>query len=318
MNNIDVSIIIPVYNRELYIAECLNSVISQEFDHSYEIILIDNGSTDRSLDISRNILNNCEIPSKIIVQKNNLGASNARNKGIKNASGKYIVFLDDDDWISKNHLNCLYRAISNNDFAFTGLAKIDESKNIVNESIIDSSSITTIDLIKLELTMRITFSFCQLMYSRDLIKEFFVEGDIYGEDTDFALKNLINGQNVGICSDITYFYRQHNDSSINKADFKRFEFIHILENLEDYFRDYPQLVNLIITNRIPKAIFGNMLFFLVNDYSDDDVIEHMNKLNLFYKLKNFKGDLKYRLKINLFLLNPRLYIKLWKKFKNSI
>ena len=318
MNNIYVSVIIPVYNRESYIAECLDSVISQEFDHSYEIILIDNGSTDRSLEISRNILNNCEIPSKIIVQKNNLGVSNARNEGIKKSNGRYIVFIDDDDWIAKNHLKCLYRAIKNNDFAFTGLVKIDENKNIIYESRIDSTSITTIDLIKLELSMDVTFSFCQLMYSRDLINNFFVESNSYGEDTDFALKNLINGQNVGICSDITYFYRQHNDSSINKADFKRFEFIQILENLKDYFSDYPQLVNLIITNRIPRAIFGNMLFFFVNDYSYDDVIFYMNKLDLFDKLRRFKGNLKYRLKINLFLLNPRLYIKLWKKFKNSI
>ena len=316
LNNIDISVIVPLYNGAKYIAECLNSIISQDFN-SYEIILIDDGSTDDGLEIAKNILKKTSIPNKII-QQDNHGVGYTRNIGIENSNGRFIVFVDCDDTISKNHLKCLYKAIENNDFAFTGLSKIDENRNTIQENKLEGTSIDSLDLIKLELTMKNPFNFCQLMYKKDLIKELFLTDAVYGEDTDFALKNLINGNTVGICNDITYFYRQHSQSSINKVDFKRFEFIETLENLQIYFKDYPQLTNLIETNRIPKAIFGNMLYFFVNDYEYNSVIAEMERLNLFSKLEKFEGDTKFKFKTKLFLLNPKLYIKMWKRFKNSI
>ena len=78
------------------------------------------------------------------------------------------------------------------------------------------------------------------------------------------------------------------------------------------------LANLIKTSRSPRAIFGNMNFFFYNSYDFNEVISKMNELNLFEKLSKFQGDSKFKLKIRLFLLNPKLYYIIWRKFKNSI
>ena len=78
------------------------------------------------------------------------------------------------------------------------------------------------------------------------------------------------------------------------------------------------LADLIITSRIPKAIFGNMNFFFYNDYDFDEVLAKMKELDLLDKLSKFEGDSKFKNKIRLFLLNPKLYYKMWKKLKNSI
>lgn len=316
LNNFEVSVVIPMYNEEEYIGECLKSVVCQDFD-SYEIIVVDDGSTDNGPEIAEEILKASEVPYRIIRQKNR-GVGQARNSGIENSNGRFIVFIDSDDWVKENHLKCLHGAVEGNDLAFTGLAKIDENKQIIRESRLENKSISVMDFIVLELEMKLPFNFCQIMYRKDSITQMFSKKAVYGEDTEFALKNIINSMRIGICSDITYFYRQHESSSTNNVSFRRFEFVQILEGLQSYFKDYPQLSMLIERNRIPKAIFGNMMYFIYNGYDCNEVLEEMERLDFYDKLEMFEGDGKFKLKTRLFLLNPKLYIKMWKKFKNSI
>ena len=113
---------------------------------------------------------------------------------------------------------------------------------------------------------------------------------------------------------------QHQESLINTSKLKRFDYIPVLEDLADFFKKQNQddLAELIQTSRIPRAIFGNMNFFFYHNYDYDEVIQRMKELNLFDKLSKFEGDEKFALKIKLFLLNPKLYYIMWKKFKNSI
>ena len=94
-----VSIIIPVYNVEKYLEKCINSVLEQTFK-DIKIILVDDGSTDKSPDI-------CDKYSKkdervCVIHKKNQGVSEARNTGINNANGKYVIFIDSDDCIDKD------------------------------------------------------------------------------------------------------------------------------------------------------------------------------------------------------------------------
>ena len=119
MNKIKVSVIIPVYNCDEYIGATLKSVINQDFD-SYEIIVIDDGSTDNSLDIINDTLKDCEIPYKVVHQENG-GVSVARNRGISISAGEYLVFVDADDYIRENHLSELYN--ENYDFSLIQFAK---------------------------------------------------------------------------------------------------------------------------------------------------------------------------------------------------
>ncbi len=97
-----VSIIVPVYNVEKYLERCLNSILSQTY-RNLEIIIVDDGSTDTS----PTILHSYHDPRLIIITKENGGQSSARNEGLKLATGKYVTFVDSDDWIHQNAIHTM-------------------------------------------------------------------------------------------------------------------------------------------------------------------------------------------------------------------
>lgn len=318
MDNYKVSVIVPVYNASHYISKTLNSIISQDFD-DFEMIVIDDGSTDSSLEIINETLRDCEIPHKIIHQENS-GVSVARNQGIDASSGDYLVFVDADDYISKDHLSSLYNGRT--DFSLTLYAK-KEGDKLTNLDSYSQDLISTYDFIEMELNMRITFNFFQLMYKADIIKSNdikFTPGIVYGEDTEFAHKALSCGKEIAINNNVTYYYVQHDESAIKTTEYRRFDIVKIFENLAEYYKNNnkPEFAELITTSRIPKAIFGNMNFFFYNGYDFDEVMGKMRQLNLLEKLSRYEGDSKFKLKIRLFLLNPKIYYKMWMKLKNSI
>lgn len=318
MDNIKVSVIVPVYNSCGYIGTTLDSIINQDFE-DFEVIVIDDGSSDNSLEIIEEKLSKSNI-SHNIVHQDNYGVSCARNRGIELARGEYIVFVDADDYIQKNHLSELYNGKT--DFSLVQLVK-KEKNNISNPYKFETQSISCEDFIKMELNMEIPFSFCQLMYKKSIIDENnirFTPDVVYGEDTEFALKALVFGDVISISNEATYCYIQHENSAIRTSNFRRFYIVDVFENLAKYYKKHgkDELADLIITSRIPKAIFGNMNYFFVNNYDFDEVLSQMKELDLFTKLSKFEGDSKFKLKIKLFLLSPKNYYKIWKKLKNSI
>ena len=155
MDNIKVSVIIPVYNCGRYIGATLKSVINQDFNQGYEIIVIDDGSTDDSLNVINATLKDCGVPYKVIHQEN-AGVSVARNHGIDVSSGDFLVFVDGDDIVLENHLSELYN--EDYDFSLIQFAKKDED-SIVNPNQFDFDSISTGEFIKKELRMEILFNF---------------------------------------------------------------------------------------------------------------------------------------------------------------
>ena len=318
MDNIKISVILPVFNEEKYIKQTLDSLINQDFT-DFEVIVVDDGSTDSTLQITEKTLKNSSLSYKIIHQENS-GVSSARNKGIYHAEGEYIVFLDGDDYLLTNHLTQLY----NPDYDFTLIQLVKkENDKITTPHYYNFDEIATEEFIKLELEMKIPFNFVQLSYKTDIIKKNnlkFRDDISYGEDTDFAIKALNYGNSIKISNEITYYYMQHEESLVNTSKLKRFDYIPVLEDLAQFFKKQNKndLAELIYTSRIPRAIFGNMNYFFYKGYDYDEVIKKMKDLDLFEKLSKFKGDKKFSLKIRLFLLNPKLYYIIWKKFKNSI
>ncbi len=106
-----ISVIIPVYNVEKYLRECVESVINQTYKN-IEIILVDDGSTDSSGDICEEYI---EKDSRVtVIHQKNSGPSKTRNTGLENANGKYIYFLDSDDYIENNALELLTEAAESN------------------------------------------------------------------------------------------------------------------------------------------------------------------------------------------------------------
>lgn len=104
----EISIIIPVYNSEKYLRQCLDSVLNQSFS-DFECICVNDGSTDNSLLILQEYANKDKRFK--IIDKQNEGVSIARNTGIENAFGEYITFIDSDDWVEIAYLAKLYNFI---------------------------------------------------------------------------------------------------------------------------------------------------------------------------------------------------------------
>ena len=112
-----ISIIIPVYNVEAYLAECLDSIFNQFID-GCEVIIINDGSTDNS----RQILTEYQIkyPKLVIIDQENKGLSGARNTGIRNAQGEYLYFLDSDDYLLPNAIENVIQSIKSTDVEVIG------------------------------------------------------------------------------------------------------------------------------------------------------------------------------------------------------
>ena len=125
-NSIDLSIIIPIYNCEKYLSKCIDSILDNKTKYNYEIICVNDGSTDKSLSIIE-AYNNDKIK---IFNKSNGGAAAARNTGLDNASGKYVAFIDSDDYVSNNFIDKLLDIAYNNksDIVKCGFYKVYNKK----------------------------------------------------------------------------------------------------------------------------------------------------------------------------------------------
>lgn len=133
MNDELISIIVPIYNAEKYIERCIKSIIDQDYK-DIEIILIDDGSKDNSNKICKK-LKEYDDRIKFITNYKNRGVSNARNIGIENSNGKYIAFVDADDYIEKDIYINLYNniKINNVDLAVCSYTNSDKKINNLNE-----------------------------------------------------------------------------------------------------------------------------------------------------------------------------------------
>lgn len=107
-----ISIVIPVYNSELYLKKCLDSVLAQTY-HNIEVILVDDGSTDNTPSICDNY---AKLDSRInVIHQSNHGQANARNAGILNSHGQYLSFVDSDDFVEPDYIEYLWRLLKGND-----------------------------------------------------------------------------------------------------------------------------------------------------------------------------------------------------------
>ena len=124
---VKVSVIIPVYNSENYIEKCISSLQRQTFT-DFEMIVINDGSTDNSLQLI-NALAKTDSRIKVFDQVN-MGTANTRNLGIKASSGKYIMFIDNDDWINEDYIEQFYNEISKSkaDIVVGGYNRVNDDK----------------------------------------------------------------------------------------------------------------------------------------------------------------------------------------------
>ena len=236
----EISVIIPVYNVENYLKECLDSVANQSF-RDIEIICVNDGSTDKSLEILENYT---DERIKIINQKNK-GLGAARNTGILNAKGKYIFFLDSDDCIDLECLEKVYNNITSNDsdvvlFKFQSFGGKNTNKKGEGFKIdkifgdVDYSEFTfTYKDVKRHV-LNSYYSACLKLYKKDLIDFKFPE-NIFFEDVLFHVKVMLKASKISFVNENLYLYRLNDDSIIN-SNTKGYDIFKVINMVEDYLK----------------------------------------------------------------------------------
>lgn len=236
------SIIIPVYNIESYIEECLRSCIDQNIDSdSYEIIIVNDGSTDNSLNIAEQYKQ--KFNNIIIVNKENGGLSSARNAGLGIARGKYVWFIDGDDIISCHCLKDILKYTTEYDL---DLLYINYSR-ITNNKDTNNTACTTYDFCEETYSGYRFFKNRQsdfLMVWRYIFKKSlfldcnlrFCEGIIH-EDAEFTHKAIYYAEKIGICHSVIYFYRISRSGSImteKKANLEKKSILTIINSIQGF------------------------------------------------------------------------------------
>lgn len=219
-----ISIVIPIYNAEKYLEECLNSIKNQTYKN-FEVIMVNDGSKDDSETICMNFLRS---DSRFrYLKKENGGVSSARNVGLDNVEGDYITFIDADDWVDENYLDLLittveknhsdivvssYKQFNNIDVFYLRAYTIQE-KYLLNFERMNRDDFLTI-FPKLMSTNVCFNNAVAKLFRKELVNDLRFDTSIkYGEDLDFYFRLYLNVDSVSYVDEPTYVYRMHGDST---------------------------------------------------------------------------------------------------------
>ena len=215
----DVSIIIPIYNSEQFLRRCIDSVLVQNYSN-YEVIMINDGSTDQSQAI---IDEYCRNDGRFIsIRHENKGVAEARNSGIYASTGKYIIFLDSDDTIHKDTLSDLMPVAMENkpDMVYMACKSVSHNRalhnvNIEKDKIIDIEEF--MDVYSKDIQ---PFTFIDIIYKSDIIKSNNVRFKRkFTEDILFNMQALLLCKRFYITEKIYYFYHSANENSLTSRFF---------------------------------------------------------------------------------------------------
>ena len=206
-----VSVIIPVYNSESYLHRCVDSLLTQSYT-DFELILVDDGSRDSSSDI-------CDEYARKdgrvkVFHKENAGVSSARNLGLDNATGEFVVFVDSDDWVDIHFLEYLYTAVHKEKFDIAVCEIINyygHKIKISNNSLIEKGKCA---YIKHQIIAGFT-SVCNMMFNREFIEanRLRFEKVRYSEDFIFSIKAICLSKRITYVANHLYYYDRTNEIS---------------------------------------------------------------------------------------------------------
>ncbi|WP_455797082.1 glycosyltransferase, partial [Clostridium butyricum] len=220
-----VSIIIPVYNVEQYIGECLESILNQRYK-DYELIIIDDGSTDKSLDIIYNYKN--KFKNILILKQENKGVSEARNLAMNYVNGKYVLYIDSDDFLDENMLEILVARSEkfNADITiceYYFYYSENSNKNRIQKYDVDEERVYEKDeVIKYMLEDKLQGQLWHKLFKTDLLKatNFTFESGRYIQDIFPVFKAISNCNRIVFAKKPLYYYRQRYTSTVYKKDMK--------------------------------------------------------------------------------------------------
>ncbi len=230
---VDISIIVPIYNASKYLKKCLDSLVNQT-KKELEFILINDGSTDDS----ESIIKSYEDDRIKYFKRSNHGIGKTRNFGINKSTGKYIMFLDSDDYLKADACEVLYKRIEKEKLDVVVCDFYRVNSNVLEEKIDDFKNTSLKDNPKLLLD--INLAPWNKIYRSDLIKDNkikFVE-DLKYEDAPFVALALLKSKKIAKVNKALVYYRVHEKSETTVRDERIFDIIKIVDIIRGYFKNY--------------------------------------------------------------------------------
>lgn len=288
MKNNGISIIIPCYNVEKYIETCIDSILNESFK-KYEIILIDDKSTDNTLKIIKNYEKKYEF-IKVLENNKNSGAGVSRNKALKIAKYDLISFIDSDDYVEENFHEILLKSLIDNNADISVcdfyIRYSDDFEETDEKNYACNGKVTKMNIIDNGLAA----SPCNKLFKKEiLLNNLFAEG-IMNEDVPAVIGSLIDANKISYTNDTFYNYLQRKSSVQNeKISFKRFDIFKALDILNDRKKD-----NKVYLDSLDSLIFNQIILFFIY------VIPKEKNFLYRYKLlrKFYKDSKKYNLRLN--------------------
>ena len=202
--DIKISVVIPVYGVEKYIRQCLESIINQTYKN-LEIIVVNDGTKDNSMKIVEEYLSDERIK---IINKQNGGLSSARNRGMEEATGKYIFFVDSDDWIELNTIEILVKNSKSVDIVGTNFFYWDEIQKIKKKTTTIEEFKNNIPEDKKYLISMYGSESCNKLYRREFLKKFNIKYEkMLYEDVFWKIETFLQAEKIKITGKRYYYYR---------------------------------------------------------------------------------------------------------------
>lgn len=321
--NPEVSVIIPVYNDEKYICRCLDSVMEQTFN-DYEVIIIDDGSIDKSGEICDAYRMKSE--KVVVIHQCNKGLASSRKTGIDYAKGKYVTFIDSDDYVSKNLLQTLYDKIANFDMITCSYTRVigDKERKVIpfNEEYRD--------VINNEQMLHMFFmrkyidgSAWGMLVRRELyFKIDMCEGAVPGEEicTTLQLLQIVNG--IRILSEPLYYYWQNTKgiSHSGYTDRHRYGLENYIKMCDVLIGKYPKY-HVIIAAYFCEYEMAIMTAMIRNSRYEKEVITILQ-----LQLKKHFGELicnkytaiYYKISATMIILNYKSFAFVFKRIRKIV
>lgn len=322
---IKLTVIIPVYNTEKYLKKCLDSVVNQTYKN-IEIIIINDGSPDNSQEIINKFQKKYPKIIKSFVKKNG-GLSDARNFGVKKATGEYIAFLDSDDYVEKDCYEKMISKAEDEDFDMV----VCDFKNIYdNKEVIGYSNVASDVKVKKEVKRvfkDIYPAAWNKLYKSNLLKKIKFKKGVWYEDVEFLYRLLPEVCSIGVIKEPLINY-VHRDGAITKTfDQRLYNYIDNWNGLLEYYKknDFLETYKKEFEYSYIRYLYATFLKQATNynDYGEYkkavDIAMKNVKLNFpnYKKNKLFYTSLKG---IYLILFNQKLAELLYKKYhkKNNL
>lgn len=297
-----ITIIVPVYNTEKLLTKCLNSIINQTY-YNLEIILIDDGSLDKSGEICEKFKE--EDARIIVIHKKNGGQGSARNMGIKQANGKYIAFVDSDDWIEETMYENLYNNIKNFD------ADIACCCNNLREDMSKGQK----KVYKFPTYMKehaknypgLGHSPCDKLFKKNLFDNIYFSETRAYEDCSTIYKLFYNAKKI-ILENTDYYHYEYRENSTMNQYFSKMKFYAVqayFEMYKFYLEFIPQYEDIVKVN-----LMGSIQYFIGECFKNKKIKEYAKEYYITLEIvKELTYDnINFKRRIILFFLKNYPYI----------